>query len=79
MTDRLPQRVLLYELKRAIDRARHSPQPRWVEAALKLVEENPNGMKSKHITHNLGAERLAWLRARAGSMRDRGGSLGPDA
>ena len=69
MNDQLPQRVLLYELKRAIDRARHSPQPRWVEAVDALVEENPNGMKSKHITHNLGAARLEWLRAHARSMR----------
>lgn len=63
--DLLPQRTLVYVLRTAIDRAMRHDQERYVEAALRVVDENPRGARSSHVTHNLGATRLAWLRAHA--------------
>jgi hypothetical protein len=53
----LPQRRLAYELRIAIDRAVRSPQPRFIDKVVKLVQENPRGMKSQHVLHNLGVGR----------------------
>jgi len=61
MTDRLTQRELLNELRVAVDRAMRDPQPRWVEAVVTLRRDNPRGMRSSHITHNLGEPRRTWL------------------
>lgn len=57
----LPQRKLAYELRIAVDRAMRSPQPRFVRRVRQLVEENPKGMKSRHVTHNLGVARRAYV------------------
>lgn len=57
----LPQRVLVYELRIAIDRA--MAQPRFEQAVWDLVYENPRGWQSSHVRHNLGVRRRAWLAA----------------
>ena len=55
----MPQRELSMRLCLAIDRAQR--HPRWGQAVAVLLEENPRGAASSHVTHNLGAARRAWL------------------
>jgi hypothetical protein len=64
----LPQRKLAYELRIAIDRAMRSPQPRFLRKVTQLVEENPRGAGSRHVTHNLGRGRRAYLARLAASQ-----------
>jgi hypothetical protein len=57
----IPQRELAIRLRIAIDRAMAEPTARWLAAVARLVQENPRGVASSHVTHNLGAARRAWL------------------
>jgi hypothetical protein len=57
----VPQRRLAIELRIAIDRAMRHESPRWVSAVRHLVRDNPHGVASSHVTHNLGVARRAWL------------------
>lgn len=62
----IPQRVLAYELRAAIDVARdqRAPTPnRWAANAriARLVTENPKGWRSTHVRLRLGMSRYAWL------------------
>lgn len=57
----LPQRILAYELRIAIDRCMRSSDQRFVERLQRLVGDNPRGVWSSHVQHNLGVARRAWL------------------
>lgn len=57
--DKVPQRVLVHQLKRAIDLI-----PRDSGAVTRvrhLVEENPRSARSAHVLRNLGRERVTVL------------------
>jgi hypothetical protein len=61
--DLIPQRVLVHEMKRAIDLI-----PRDTGAVTRLrhlVEENPRSARSTHVLRNLGRGRVVILRSRA--------------
>ena len=53
--DQLSQRLLLPLLVYAVDK-------RSIRAVKILFDENPRGVRSKFITHNLGKARIEWLR-----------------
>ncbi len=60
--DKLPQRVLVHDLKRAIDLIPRDRQA--VKRVRQLVKENPRSARSTHVVRNLGrarAETLAYL------------------
>ncbi len=57
--DKVPQRVLVHELKRAIDLIPRDRQA--VTRVRHLVEENPRSARSTHVLGNLGAGRVATL------------------
>lgn len=59
----LPQQELLYRLRAAIDTAVQYPSPKNVERAVRLAVEHPRGMRSSHVSHNLGVRRWEWLAA----------------
>jgi hypothetical protein len=52
--ERLSQRRLVYELRRAIDRDR-------VDDVRRLAREHPLALRSAHVRHNLGSARVARL------------------
>jgi hypothetical protein len=58
---RLPQRLLAIELRTEIDRARLAGDAVAARRALDLARTHPSALRSKHVTHNLKPERLAWL------------------
>ncbi len=49
-----PQRRLVYELRALIDRGR-------VAEAASVAAAHPRGMRSRHVTHNLGRARARAL------------------
>jgi galactokinase len=57
--DKLPQRVLVHKLKRAIDQIPRDRQA--VTRVQHLVDENPRSARSTHVLRNLGASRVATL------------------
>jgi len=57
--DKLPQRVLVHKLKRAIDLIPRDSLA--VTRVRQLVEENPRSARSTHVLRNLGAGRVAAL------------------
>lgn len=57
--DKLPQRVLVHDLKRAIDLIPRDRQA--VTRVRKLVEENPRSARSTHVVRNIGRGRAATL------------------
>ena len=58
----IPQRRLAYELRIAIDRCIRSPgDARFMDRLVSLVDENPRGVWSTHVQHNLGVTRRSWL------------------
>lgn len=59
----MSQPELLLRLRAAIDTASHYPSPQNVEVAVRLALEHPRGMRSSHVSHNLGARRWEWLAA----------------
>jgi hypothetical protein len=59
--DTLPQRVLVHELKRAIDLIPRDRQA--VTRVRHLVEANPRSARSSHVLRNLGSERVRVLGA----------------
>ena len=61
--DAMSQRRLVYELKIAIDRAIRMPQPRYMEAVLRLVDRDPHAAASTHVRYNLGVARRTWVDA----------------
>ena len=61
MPDPLPQRELLLRMRYAIDTARKYPTDYNVRSAQVLAMSNPNGLRSGHLRHNLGAQRWEWL------------------
>jgi len=67
--ERLSQRQLVYELRRAIDQDQRS-------RAIGLVLGHPRGIQSAHVRHNLGARRgarlLAYLDASRSFVRSDG-------
>jgi hypothetical protein len=69
---RLPQRLLAIELRTEVDRARRRPwDSNALRRALGLAQDNPQGLRSEHVRHNVGVARLAWLaraQARAGQV-----------
>jgi hypothetical protein len=59
---RLPQRLLAIELRTEIDRARRRPwDTQAARRALDLARSHPDGLRSAHVRHNIGADRLTWL------------------
>ena len=74
--DRLGQRILVYELRHAIDRCMKRP---WDTVARQhldtLIEQNPRSTFSTHVLYNIGMARREWLllytaETRAAWMRD---------
>jgi len=57
----MPQRELLHRLRYAIDTAVAYPTPENIEKAITLAQAHPQGMRSSHVSHNLGAKRWEWL------------------
>jgi hypothetical protein len=57
--DKLPQRVLVHKLKRAIDLIPRDSQA--VTRVRQLASENPHSVRSTHVTRNLGSARVATL------------------
>lgn len=53
--DKLTQHLLALGLRYSIDKAS-------VEAVRLLFDENPWGVRSRHVAHNLGKTRMQWLR-----------------
>jgi hypothetical protein len=67
MAEPFTQRRLSIELRYGIDLTRLSQRRGWRyvglrDGVIKLIEAHPQGMKSRHVLHNLGKERLEWLR-----------------
>jgi hypothetical protein len=58
--ERVPQRVLVHELKRAIDLIPRG-DPGATKRILHLASENPRSVRSRHVLHNLGSARVATL------------------
>lgn len=68
MANRLPQPQLAIELRMACDAAMIVDPVRGADAAAmkrvrRLLETHPNWHTHSHLRHNLGARRMAWLRA----------------
>lgn len=64
----LPQRQLAQELRFAIDDARRTGR---TSKLYQLLEENPRGWEASHVQHNLGIERVRWVKqllAREGAL-----------
>lgn len=61
--ERLGQRELALDLRYLIDIARRTEASDAVERIRLLIAEHPHGAASRHIHHNIGKERLAWLDA----------------
>lgn len=57
----MPQRRLSYELRIAIDRCMRSDDRRYGDRLRSLLDDNPRGVWSSHVQHNLGGARRAWL------------------
>ena len=57
--DKLPQRVLVHDLKRAIDSIPRDRQ--GVKRVRQLVEENPRSARSTHVVRNIGRSRAEML------------------
>ena len=60
----LSQRQLALALRYAIDVARQKPSDRSRKKVKELIEGSPTNVRSKHVEHNLGSERIEWLRKR---------------
>lgn len=60
----LPQRQLALELRYAIDVATKQPSDASRDRVRKLLKANPVNARSRHVAHNLGATRIAWLKER---------------
>jgi len=57
--DKVPQRVLVHQLKRAIDLMPRDR--RAVTRVRQLVSENPRSARSTHVIRNLGSDRVRVL------------------
>lgn len=57
--EKIPQRVLVHDLKRAIDLI---PRDNGAVNRIRhLASENPRSVRSRHVLHNLGSARVATL------------------
>ena len=64
MNDHLSQRMLVYELKHAIDRCVRRPWDAMARRHLEdVVRGNPHGVRSRHVLYNIGRGRREWLAA----------------
>jgi len=72
--DELPQRQLALELRYAIDIARRVNSEASYARVKELIVGNPHNVRSRHVEHNLGVGRLAWLdkRPSLGWRKNRG-------
>ncbi len=61
-TDPMTQRELALALRYYIDQAQARGTQQHV-LIKQLIAENPNAFRSRHVQHNLGKQRLAWLAA----------------
>jgi hypothetical protein len=59
--DTTAQLTLSYELKYEIDRVIRTPAPHLVARVIRLVTDNPHGVRTKFVLHNLGKTRNRWL------------------
>lgn len=57
--DKVPQRVLVHEMKRALDLIPRDSGA--VKRVRHLVAENPRSARSSHVLRNLGADRVELL------------------
>ena len=57
----MPQKELLLRLRAAIDTATQYPTQEHTDKAVKLAVDHPRGMRSSHVSHNLGVSRWEWL------------------
>jgi len=57
----MPQTELLHRLRAAIDIAIKAPSKVNIDKALALAIDHPRGMRSSHVSHNLGVRRWEWL------------------
>lgn len=60
----LPQRQLALELRYAIDVAKQVNTERSYAKVKELIKGNPTNVRARHIEHNLGVARIAWLKER---------------
>jgi hypothetical protein len=60
----MAQKRLALELRFEVDHARRYPHDRVqaIKRMIRLASENPVGIRSRHVEHNLGVERMRWLR-----------------
>lgn len=58
----MSQRRFALELRAAIDFCWRQPSPALRQRVSDLVNAHPRAMRSQHVLHNLGDERLDWLR-----------------
>lgn len=62
--DEMPQRTLALELRYAIDQCQRLPSDVNYGRIARLIAGNPKNVRSRHVQHNLGVERLRWLKER---------------
>lgn len=60
-TDPMTQRELALALRYQIDQADQRGSQQHVDEIKRLLAQNPNAFASRHVQHNLGKQRLAWL------------------
>ena len=60
----LPQTQLALELRYAIDIARRINNDTTRQRVKDIIEANPINVRSRHVEHNLGVARIAWLKER---------------
>lgn len=60
----MSQRQFALELRAAIDFYTANPTPDRYAKVVNLIEQNPRSVTASHVTHNLGEQRLNWLRGR---------------
>jgi len=58
----MSQRQFALEMRAAIDQFWKAASPQKFDNIVALAESHPNAIGSSHVIHNLGEERMAWLR-----------------
>jgi hypothetical protein len=58
----MSQRQFALEMRAAIDNFWKSASPQRLDNIVALAESHPNAVRSSHVVHNLGEERMAWLK-----------------
>jgi hypothetical protein len=71
--DKLSQRVLVWDLRHAIDRVMRRP---WDTVARQhldsLIDENPHSVRASHVLYNIGIVRRNFLAQHKAGPRTRG-------